>query len=212
MALTKTKLKEILSKAEANSEKISEAVEEIMSGHTASIDALREERDNFKTEAEKVTTLQKELEDAKKAMENGDKSPYKVKFENLNAEYNQLQKEFEDYKAEITSKESLSKKSEAYKALLKEVGISEKRLDSVLKVSPLDKIELDDEGKLKNVDELKKSIQSEWADFIVTTGKEGARTSNPPSNNGGDNRGASLASQIAADYYKTHYGTNIKED
>lgn len=212
MALTNKRIKEILSKAGVTSENISEAVDEIMLGHNASIDALSEERDKYKKEAEKVASLQKDLDDAKTALANGDKSPYKVKFENLEEEHKKLQEEFDNYKADIASKETLSKKTDAYKSLLKEIGISEKRIDSVLKVSEFDKIEFDDDGKIKDADKLKESLKDEWSDFIVTEHEQGAKTPNPPSGgNGGNNHDASHASQLAAQFYANRYGTN-KED
>ena len=47
MALTKAKVKEILSKAGVEAENMDAAVDSILNGHIASIDALREERDGF---------------------------------------------------------------------------------------------------------------------------------------------------------------------
>ena len=54
-----------------------------------------------------------------------------------------------------------------------------------MKVSDVDAIEFDDDGKIKGADDLTKSIKSEWADFITTTETKGAETPTPPSNNGG---------------------------
>ena len=73
----------------------------------------------------------------------------------------------------------------AYKSLLKEIGISEKRIDAVAKLAELDKIKLDKDGKIEGSDDLKKSLSEEWSDFIVKDGKEGAETSTPPENKGG---------------------------
>ena len=50
MALTKAQVKEILSTAGVDADHMSDAVEKILAGHTASIDALREERDTYKAE------------------------------------------------------------------------------------------------------------------------------------------------------------------
>ena len=50
--------------------------------------------------------------------------------------------------------------------------------------SELDKIELDEDGKIKDVDKLKESIKKEWADFIVAEGQKGANTATPPANEG----------------------------
>lgn len=100
-------------------------------------------------------------------------------------EYKDLKKAFDDYKAEQESKETAAKKQSAYRALLKEAGVSEKRIDAVLRVSKLDDVELEDDGKIKGADKLTESIKSEWADFIVTDTKEGVKTPTPPTNNGG---------------------------
>ena len=67
---------------------------------------------------------------------------------------------------------------------MQEAGVSEKRINAVLKVSDVDAIELDDEGKVKEADTLKKSIGEEWADFIVTTETKGATTATPPTGSG----------------------------
>ena len=100
-------------------------------------------------------------------------------------EYDALKKSFDDYKAEVGKKETRSAKENAYRELLKAAGVSDKRLDAVVKVSDIDGMELDDKGKIKNAAELTKNIKTEWADFIVSTQQQGANTQNPPSNNGG---------------------------
>jgi predicted XRE-type DNA-binding protein len=99
-------------------------------------------------------------------------------------EYKDLKKEFEDYKLEQGKKESRAAKEAAYRELLKEAGVSEKRINTVLKVSDVDSVELVD-GKIKDASELTKTIKSEWTDFIVTEGKRGADTKTPPNNAGG---------------------------
>lgn len=103
---------------------------------------------------------------------------YKVKYE-------ALKEEFDEFKTGVETEKSNNTKKSAYKALLKEVGISDKHVESVAKLAELDKIKLDKDGKIEDADNLKKSLKEEWADFIVTDGKEGAGTATPPSNNGG---------------------------
>ena len=44
----------------------------------------------------------------------------------------------------------------------------------------LDKLELDDEDKLKNSADLNKAIINDWADFIETTEVKGTNTATPP--------------------------------
>lgn len=151
-----------------------EKVDEIINAHTEVTDSLKVERDGYKTDAEKLSAVQKELDDLKAA--NG-KDSWKVK-------YDALKEDFDNYKNEQSAKETKAAKTSAYKALLKKVGISEKRIDAVLKVSDVDSIELDKDGEIKGADKLTASIKEEWADFIVSNSSKGADTPNPPSSNG----------------------------
>ena len=176
MALTKASLREILSKAGVTAENADAAIASIMDGHLASVNALREERDKFKEDAEKLPGLQKELEDLRGE---GDDS-YKSKYEKEH-------QEFEEYKAQQTAKETKANKTSAFRALLKEAGISEKRLDTVIRASApdIDAVELDKDGKIKDADSLTKTIKENWADFITKDGSKGAESPNPPASSGG---------------------------
>ena len=176
MALTKAQVKEILSTAGVDADHMSDAVEKILAGHTASIDALREERDTYKAEAQKAGDATKELEELKKL--NGKEDSFKLKYE-------AIKEEFAEYKKNIEAEQTKQSKIDAFKELLKEVGISEKRINSVAKVTNLDSIKLTKEGKIEDADALKKSVKEEWSDFIVTTSTEGAKTATPPAKNGG---------------------------
>lgn len=161
-------------------------VDEIINAHTEVTDSLKAERDKYKEDADKLPNVQKELDDLKEA--NG-KDPWKVK-------YDAMKEEFDNYKNEQSAKETKASKSAAYKALLKEAGVADKRIEAVLKVSDVDSVELDKDGKIKGADKLIESIKSEWSDFIVSSSAAGANTSNPPDNNGG-------ALKTREDIYKT---------
>ncbi|MCR5475505.1 MAG: hypothetical protein K6F28_09940 [Lachnospiraceae bacterium] len=159
-----------------------EKIEQIIEAHTETSDALKEERDNYKAEAEKVPALKKELDELKDAAEKNDgKNPWKVKYEALKEEY-------DTYKADVDQKATKAVKEEAYRALLKGAGVNEKHIAKVLKVSDdiVNGIELDKDGKVKDADKLTESIKEEWGDFIITNqGTQGANTSTPPANTGG---------------------------
>ena len=154
-----------------------EKVDEIINAHTETVNALKEQRDNYKEDAEKLTAVQKELDDMKAAAEKGGEDAYKVKYE-------ALKEDFDTYKKEQTAKEIHAKKEKAYRELLQDAGISEKRIESVLKVSDVDALEFDEADKVKEADTLKKSISEEWADFIVQTETKGAQTATPPTGSG----------------------------
>lgn len=156
-----------------------EKIEEIMTAHTEVINEIREERDKYKADAEKLPKLKDELKTLKDTVEKSKDNPYKEQYEELKAEYDK-------YKADITAKQTKDSKISAYKSLLKSVGVSDKRINSIVKVSgdAIDKLELVDDGSIKDADALKKSITDEWSDFIVKEGKKGAESSNPPAHGG----------------------------
>ena len=100
-------------------------------------------------------------------------------------EYKALKKSFEDYKAGIDAEKTHSAKETAYRELLKAAGVSDKRISAVVKVTDIDGIELDKDGKIKDADKHTETVKTEWADFIETTTTKGANTANPPAGNGG---------------------------
>lgn len=149
-------------------------VDEIINAHSETVNGLKDDIAKYKEDAEKLPGVQKELEDLKKQVgDDSDKDPYKVKYE-------ALKEDFDTYKKTVETEKSNNTKLAAYKNLLKEIGISEKRIDSVARLVELDKIQLDKDGKIEGLDEMKKNLTTEWADFIVKDGKEGAGTSTPP--------------------------------
>ena len=150
-----------------------EQVDEIIAAHSETVDALKEQRDQYKADAEKLPEIQKQLDKANSDLEAKGNDAYKVKYEALKEEY-------EGYKREQTEKETRSAKERAYRELLKAAGVTEKRIDSVIRVSDLDGVELDDKGAIKDADKLTESIKTEWADFIQTTTTQGAQTATPP--------------------------------
>lgn len=156
-----------------------EKIDEIIKAHSDTVEALKEERDSFKEKAEKFDKIQKDLEVANQKIEDLSKDDtYKVK-------YDALKEDFNEYKKNVETEKTNNSKSAAYKQLLKEIGISEKRIDAVARLAELDKIKLDKDGKIEGSEELKKSLSEEWADFITRDGKEGAGISTPPGNGGG---------------------------
>lgn len=177
-------------------------IDEIIAAHTDSIEGLKEQRDKYKADADKLPEVQKELDDLKK-QGNG---------EDWESKYNELKTEYDQYKTDIDAKETKIAKEKAYTDLLKEAGVSEKRIASILRVTNLDDVELED-GKVKDHDAVKGNIETEWSDFIVRQEEQGAKTATPPTNNSGSGRvmGQSRAAQLAAQYHDNLYGA-VKED
>lgn len=182
-----------------------EKVDEIINAHSETVNALKSERDEAKEQAdtnsqaaEQLKKAIKELEDLKAEIANGDS--YKE-------QYDILKTEFENYKTGIENAKTKEAKENAYKSLLKEIGISEKRIDKITKLAEIDKLELDKDGKIKKSDELKKSIEEDWSEFITTEKKKGADTSTPPAGDGDDDSAdTKYASDRVAKYMADRYG------
>lgn len=163
----------------------SEKIDSIINMHTEVTDDLKEqietlekEAKNYKADAEKLTDVQKELDDLKAAVDADAK-------EREGKDYDKLKQEFDDYKQAQENKSVRAKKEAAYKEILKDAGIPEKHFAKVLKYSDIDGVEIDENGKIKDSKDILKSIKEEWSDHIETTHTEGADTETPPTNNGG---------------------------
>lgn len=160
----------------------------ILEAHTETVNEIKAERDRLKSDAEKLPTVQKELDDLKAAGDGG----YKEKYE---AEH----KAFETYKKAVDTEKATAAKEKAVEAVLKKIGVSEKRLQSVAKLAKadglLDALELDENGAVKEADKLEKSLKDGYSEYITTTSTKGADTPTPPANSGG-------AKLTMADIYK----------
>ena len=151
-----------------------EQVDTIIEAHTDTVDGLKADVSKYKTDAEKLSDVQKELDELKAKSDDG----WKEKYDNLKGE-------FDKYKTDVQEKETHNKKVEAYKAILKDANLSEKGIEKAIKYADWDKIELDADGKLKGANDHIKAVREEWAEYVTTTTTTGAKTSTPPANNGG---------------------------
>lgn len=159
-----------------------EKIEQIIDAHVESVDAIKAERDTYKGDADKLRDVQKELDDLKK-------SDWQQKYEKEHSD-------FESYKTAQTAKETRASKDKAFRALLRDAGIPEKRHDAILKVTDLGEIELGEDGKIKDADKHTEKVKGEYAEFIVTTFERGAHVATPPANGG--NHTARTKEQILA--------------
>lgn len=142
------------------------------------IDSHRETVDGLKKEIKNHEATISELEKTNKDLEG--------KVTDATEKFDKEHSDFEEYKKSQADKDVTSKKEKAYRQLLKEAGVSDKRYDTIIKVTNLKDYELADDGTFKDADKLTKSIKDEWADFIVTTETKGAKTPKPNGNAGGN--------------------------
>lgn len=187
-------------------------IDQIVSEHKTTVDELVAERDKYKNQVAELEDLRKNLDKANKDLDAANAELEKIKINDWENKYTKIKDEYDSFKTETTNKEIKAKKTEAYKKLLKDAGVSEKRISSVIKVSDVDSIKLDSDGNIEGADKLTENVKEEWSDFIVTKQERGFDVSNPPANNGNAKQNQpSRAAQMVAQYRNEHYG-NAKEE
>ena len=175
-------------------------IDEIISAHTEVTDSLKADRDSYKEKAEKYDQTKTELDKAKSELEKVNKDEYKTKYESLESEFNK-------YKTDIAEKEVKVKKEEAYKKMLKEIGVNEKSIDAIVKVKDLSSLKLDDKGNIVDVDTLKESEKKDWEGFIIESEVHGQNPSTPPDN---DKEKIDVSNMSMEDYIKARTEGRIK--
>lgn len=145
-------------------------IEGIVEEHIATVNDLKETANKYKADADKLPTVQKELDDLKAAGDGG----YKEKYE---AEV----KSFKEYKQQVESEKETARVDADVLAMCKEAGITrEKALHLIVKDFDRSKIERDKDGKITNRDKLLAMVKTDYADFVGTIGTEGTPPATPP--------------------------------
>jgi hypothetical protein len=178
-------------------------VQSLIDLHTEVTDKLKADIKAYKEDAEKLSDVQRQLDEAKSEIEAAKKDDYKGKYESEKAAHDKL-------KEDIKVKETTAKKSTALKAYLKEKGYSDNGITKITKYGDYIKdIELDEDGKIKDADKLIGKVETEWSEY-----KPQAGTSNFKPNvtgqqsTGGEKKTTSRAAQIWESTMKSMYGDN----
>lgn len=158
-----------------------EKIDEIISMHSETVDALKKERDGYKEDADRYS-------DAKKRIEELEANPG----EDFQQKYEDEHKAFEDFKSKVESERAESEKRSLYRDVLVEAGIDQKRIASVMKVADLSGITVKD-GKIEDKDSVVEGVKTEWADFVVQRGTRNDPPADPPAGEPGDPEPTNLA-------------------
>ena len=143
--------------------------------HLGVVDPLKDQIQTYKTDAEKLPGVQKELDDLKAA---GD-GVYKEKYE---AEV----KAHSEYKKQIEGEKKAALDEADVMAICKEAGIArESSLRLIVKDFDRSKIERGEDGKITNRAKLVETVKKDYADFVGTPGKDGTPPATPPTGGGG---------------------------
>lgn len=192
MALTRAMLKGM----GLTEEQVSAIIEE----HTNVTTSLKDQIKQYKEDADKLPEVQKELDGLKNDTSARD----------WEKKYNDEHKAFEKYKTDVSTKEQSEKIKSAYKKLLSECKVGDRHQDSILRVTDFSKIKLTEDGSLEGVEDLKKSIESDWGGFISTKETRGAEVAAPPAGDNPDSKKTGRAAELAAKYHDNLYG-KVKE-
>ena len=149
-----------------------EQISAVMDAHTEVVDALKAQRDGFKADAEKLPEVQKQLDE----MKGGEN--YREKFEKEH-------EAFENFKAKAKADADLANVKTAYRKLLADEKVSEKRLDAVMRLTDFGGMTLKEDGTLDDAEKLRKAIRDEWSDYIVTEKTLRENVATPPVGAGG---------------------------
>lgn len=182
-----------------------EQVESIIEMHTESVNALKDDIDKYKQEAEKYADIEQKLKEANEKISGYEAEAKKDKpFEK---KYTDLKAEFDSYKTGVEEKESKAAKESAVKAYFESKNIKGNNLNLALKVAKdeISEIELD-EGKIKDVTALDTLIAGDLSGLVANIKTVGADVKKPPENNGGTEKTESRAAKLAAQYHANLYG------
>lgn len=152
-----------------------EQVSAIIDAHTETVDGLKNQIAQYKKDAEALPGVQEELKKAKEAAEkNGDAA--------------KIQKDFDDYKAQVEADKTQSAKEAALRKVAKDAGLTDAGIAKAVKYADYSTIELTDKGEIKNAKDMIKSLKEEWPEHIAKTTQQGANSATPPANQGNNGK------------------------
>ncbi len=160
-----------------------EQVDTIIEAHTDTVDGLKADLNRYKTDAEKLPGIQKQLDDLRAAGDGG----YKEKYEKEHSD-------FEAYKSDIKAKESKAAKEKAVRAYFESKNITGANLDLAMRGCGEEMSALEMDGdKIKDTKSLDTLIEGTYKGLVSTTRTKGADPATPPANTG---NGAMTKDQI----------------
>lgn len=152
-----------------------EQISAIIDAHIETVDGLKNQIAQYKKDAEALPGVQEELKKAKEAAEkNGDAA--------------KIQKDFDDYKAEVEAEKTKAAKETALRKVAKDAGLTDAGIAKAVKYADYSTIELTDKGEIKNAKDMIKSLKEEWPEHIAKTTQQGANSAQPPANQGNNGK------------------------
>lgn len=148
-------------------------VDQIIESHSETVEGLKKQAEELRETASKVPTLEKEIEDLKAAQPT----------EDWQAKYDELKSEYDGFKDKVEKEQAEAEKARLYRAMLRESGVDERRIEAIMKVTDLEKVSVED-GAIAEPDSVRQAIADEWGAFITQTSTQGAKVEEPPTSAG----------------------------
>lgn len=153
-------------------------------------------KDRYNAKLDEITQLEQDKQTAEDEL---------TKAKKWEDKYTKEHDAFEQFKTDTAAKAKLADVKAAYRKLLTEAGIDPKRHDTVIRATVFDGMTLGDDGKLEKADDLKKAIETEWADFKVSTRTKGADVDTPPKDDGNDGPNP-RAAELVKKFHERRFG------
>lgn len=139
----------------------------------AALGETREELDVTKGELETARSEGGELRTANEELTQ--------KLQAAEGERDGLRTEYDDYKSGVESERTMRAKASAYrKQVLEAAGIAAPYIEDVMGVTKLDDIELGEDGKIAEPEQMIESAKEKWSSFILKTRTEPSKVETPP--------------------------------
>lgn len=160
-----------------------EQVDTIIEAHSETVDGLKSEIDTLKKDGHDLAEVRKQLETANNELEAAKKDGWKDK-------HDAVKREFDEYKASQTAKETAVAKEKAVRAYFEKQNIIGQSLEIAMKGSKdeIAALELDENGAIKDDKVLKELVEGTFKGLVSVVDDEGAPVRNPINNNGGSGK------------------------
>lgn len=173
-------------------------VDQIIEAHTETVDGLKDERDRLKDERDKLEEEAAQVAALKATIREYEEAPA----DEYKAKYEQEHSDFEAFKTKTAEEAATREKQGLYRQLLIKAGIDPKRVDSVMRVSDLSEVSVED-GAIVDADSLAEKARTEWADFVQTSSAKSAKPDTPPAGGEGSPEPKNLAEALKQKYVST---------
>lgn len=168
----------------------SDKVDEIISVHNEVLEHFKSENAELKEKVSNFDEIKSRLADTEKTLKETTEKLKTAETErdDLRAKHDTLRSEKEKLESEISAKETAVRKDKALSEMLRSKNYSDEAVKLIVnKGGYRDRIELDKDGKAKNIDDLFSDIQTDFSMLVPKESVSDGSPAKPPANSGGKN-------------------------